>query len=112
MKIILQNLREEKRIMINLLKKNFNDRKQKIYLNISALIIVITLFSVSYFSRHLEILSYYWGMLIIGFSFIPAIIIITVVYILADEPERKQYRIRLYLGVIVFSIIGYLRYGT
>lgn len=93
------------------LKKNFDDRKQKIYLNISALTIVVTLFTVSYLSRHLDILSYYWGMLIIGVSFIPAITIITIIYILADESERKQYRIRLYLGVIVFSMIGYWRYG-
>ncbi|MGV7118011.1 hypothetical protein PQ460_05430 [Paenibacillus sp. KACC 21273] len=98
--------------MINLLRENFDDRKQKKYLNISVLIMMLSLFTVSYLNRHLGVLSYFWGVIIAGASFIPGILVIIAIYILADEPERKQYRIRLYLGVIVFSIIGYLRYGT
>lgn len=98
--------------MINLLRKNFDNRKQSKYLNISLVIMIVTLFTVSYLSRHLEVISNYWGIVLIGLSFIPGTLVIIAIYILADEPERKQYRIRLYLGVIVFSIIGYLRYGT
>lgn len=97
--------------MIELLRKNFDDRKQKIYLNISLLFMMGTLFTVSYLNRHLGVISDYWGIVLISVSFIPGILVIIAIYILADEPERKQYRIRLYLGVIVFSVIGYWRYG-
>lgn len=97
--------------MIELLRKNFDDRKQKIYLNISLLFMMGTLFTVSYLNRHLGVLSYFWGLIIASASFIPGTLVIIAIYILADESERKQYRIRLYLGVIVFSMIGYWRYG-
>lgn len=97
--------------MIELLRKNFDDRKQSKYLNISLVIMIITLFTVSYLSRHLGVISDYWGIVLISVSFIPGILVIIAIYILADESERKQYRIRLYLGVIVFSMIGYWRYG-
>lgn len=93
------------------IRKYFTHKRQLHYLRLSALIFVFAMLLTSYLNRHLEILSFRWGVIIVVASLIPALAIITINYILADESERKQYRIRLYLGVIVFSMIGYWRYG-
>jgi len=96
---------------VKAIREYFTSKRQLNYLRISALIFVAAMLLTSYLNRHLGILSFKWGVIIVVISLIPALIITTINYILADGPERKQYRIRLYLGVIVFSIIGYLRYG-
>ncbi|MDN4619807.1 hypothetical protein QCD85_16985 [Paenibacillus sp. PsM32] len=97
--------------MIKFLQQSFTDKRQHKYLNISIVIAVIAMFAVSYLNRSLGVLSFNGSLITVIIALIPSVLVLTGIYILADAPARKQYRIRLYLGIIVFTIIGYLRYG-
>lgn len=89
--------------------KELDSKKLMTMVYSSFALFVVAVFVLIYLNRNLGVIDFESAVLWMIVSFLPGVAMIAVLYVIGDQEARKNYRIRIYMSIIVFGLLAVLR---